>query len=69
MTISEQIKILCIRCNMSEAELARRLGKSPQSFNAKMKRESFTIEDLNEIADAVGVEFKRNFILTNGEEI
>ncbi|MBQ1172990.1 MAG: helix-turn-helix transcriptional regulator [Lachnospiraceae bacterium] len=69
MTISEQIKILCVRCNMSEAELARRLGKSPQSFNAKMKRESFTIDDLNEIADAVGVEFKRNFILTNGEEI
>lgn len=69
MTISEQIKILCVRCNMSEAELARRLGKSPQSFNAKMKRESFTIDDLNEIAAAVGVEFKRNFILTNGEEI
>lgn len=69
MTISEQIKILCIRCNMSEAELARRLGKSPQSFNAKMKRESFTIDDLNEIADVVGVEFKRNFILLDGEEI
>ena len=69
MTISEQIKILCVRCNMSEAELARRLGKSPQSFNAKMKRESFTIDDLNEIAEAVGVEFKRNFILTNAEEI
>ena len=69
MTISEQIKILCVRCNMSEAELARRLGKSPQSFNAKMKRESFTIDDLNEIAETVGVEFKRNFILTNGEEI
>ena len=30
MTISEQIKILCVRCNVSEAELARRLGKSPQ---------------------------------------
>lgn len=69
MTISEQIKILCVRCNMSEAELARRLGKSPQSFNAKMKRESFTIDDLNEIAETVGVEFKRNFILSNGEEI
>ena len=69
MTISEQIKVLCVRWNMSEAELARRLGKSPQSFNAKMKRGSFTIDDLNEIAEAVGVEFKRNFILTNGEEI
>ena len=69
MTISEQIKVLCVRCNMSEAELARRLGKSPQSFNAKMKRGSFTIDDLNEIAEVVVVEFKRNFILTNGEEI
>lgn len=69
MTISEQIKVLCVRCNMSEAELARRLGKSPQSFNAKMKRGSFTIDDLNEIAEVVCVEFKRNFILTNGEEI
>ena len=49
MTISEQIKILCVRCGISEAELARRLGKSPQSFNAKMKRESFTISDLEEI--------------------
>lgn len=65
MTISEQVKILCVRCNVSKAELARRLGKSPQSFNAKMKRESFTIDDINETADAVGVEFKRNFILTN----
>ena len=63
MTISEQIKILCVRCNVSEAELARRLGKSPQSFNAKMKRESFTIDDLNEIADAVGVEFKKEFYI------
>lgn len=69
MTISEQIKVLCVRCNVSEAELARRLGKSPQSFNAKMKRESFTIEDLNEIANVIGVEFKRNFVLSNGEEI
>ena len=46
MTISEQIKILCVRCNVSEAELARRLGKSPQSFNSKMKRGSFSIPEI-----------------------
>lgn len=69
MTISEQIKILCVKCNMSEAELARRLGKSPQSFNAKMKRESFTIADLDAIADAVGADFERNFILMNGDKV
>ena len=69
MTISEKIKVLCVRCNISEAELARRLGKSPQSFNSKMKRGSFTISELEEVADAMGVEFKRKFILANGEEV
>ncbi len=69
MTITEQIKILCVRCGVSEAELARRLGKSPQSFNSKMKRETFTVNDLNEIASVLGVTFIRHFILDNGEEV
>lgn len=69
MTISEQIKVLCVRCNVSEAELARRLGKSPQSFNSKMKRGSFSIPELEKIAEVMGVSFKREFILMNGEII
>ena len=54
---------------ISQAELARRLGKSPQSFNSKMKRESFTVEDLEKIADVLGVEFNREFILANGDKV
>ena len=69
MTIAEQITVLCVRCRVSEAELARRLGKSPQSFNSKMKRESFTIDDMDKIADALGVKFNREFILANGDKI
>ncbi len=69
MTIAEQIKVLCVRCKVSEAELARRLGKSPQSFNSKMKRESFTVDDLNKIAEVLGVQFNREFILANGEKV
>lgn len=69
ITISEQIRVLCIRSNISVAELARRLGKSPQSFNSKLKCESFTIKDLEEIAEATGTSFRRNYILPNGEEI
>ena len=69
MTISEQIKVLCARCKVSEAELARRLGRSPQSFNGKMKRESFTAEELNQIADALRVKLKLAYILPNGDEI
>lgn len=69
ITISEQIKVLCIRNNISVAELARRLGKSPQSFNSKLKRASFTVRDLEEIADVTGCVFERKFVLTNGEEV
>ena len=69
MGIAEQIRVLCVRCNISNAELARRLNVSPQAFSGKMKRESFTISDLEQLADAVGVEFRHDFILKNGDTI
>ena len=51
------------------AELARRLNISPQSLSGKIKRDSFTINDLENIADAVGVKFECNFVLDNGDRI
>lgn len=69
MTVAEQIKVLCVRSGISEAELARRLGKSPQSFNSKMRRGTFTVADLEKIAKAVGIGFERYFVLENGERI
>jgi transcriptional regulator with XRE-family HTH domain len=69
MTVAEQIKVLCVRSNISAAELARRIGRTPQALNSKMKRESFTIDDMEIIAQAVNAEFKREFVLSNGESI
>ena len=69
MTVSEQIKVLCVRSNISVAELARRVGKTPQALNSKMKRESFTVEELEIIAGAVNAGFKREFILSSGDTI
>lgn len=69
MGISEQIRVLCVRSNISMSELARRLGVSPQSLSAKMKRESFTISELDKIAEAVGASFVRKFVLYNGNEV
>jgi len=51
------------------SELARRVGTTPQNFNAKLKRESFTIAELEMVADAVKSKFERNFILENGDRI
>lgn len=69
MSISEKIKVLCIRCNVSMAELARRTNQSPQNLSAKLKRESFTIAELDEIAEALDTTFEKNFVLPNGEKI
>jgi transcriptional regulator with XRE-family HTH domain len=69
MTISDQIRMLCARLNISKAELARRTGQSPQALSAKLKRESFTVRELDEIANAVGVNFERSFVLSSGEKI
>lgn len=69
MTVSEQIKVLCVRSDISMAELARRLGTTPQNLSGKMKRESFTVADLEDIAKAVNSSFERKFVLENGEKI
>ena len=69
MTVNEQIKILCIRNGISLAELSRQIGLTPQSLNGKMKREKFTVYDLEEMAGALGCTFERFFVLPNGEKI
>ncbi len=46
MSVSEQLKILCVKLGISVSELGRMSGKSPQAFNQKMKRETFTVDEL-----------------------
>lgn len=69
MTVSEQVKVLCVRSNISVSELARRIGTTPQNLNAKLKRESLTVADLEQIAEATDSSFERKFILKNGETV
>ena len=71
MGMAEKIRILLIKKgNISEAELARRLNKTPQSFNSSMKRDNFTEKDLQEIARVLDCEYKSNFVIKEtGEEI
>ncbi|ETP70970.1 response regulator (CheY-like receiver, AAA-type ATPase, and DNA-binding domain-containing protein) [Lachnospiraceae bacterium JC7] len=69
MGMTEKIRILCVkRGNMSEAELARRLGISPQNLNNKMKRDNFTENDLKSIADALDCTYSSLFTLNDTGE-
>ena len=69
MTIEDQIKILCIRSHVTVAEVARRIGQSPQNLNGKLKRRTLRIEEIEQIAEVLNCKFERAFILPNGERV
>ena len=48
--------------NISEAELARRTGQTPQNMNNKYKRNTFKISELQNVAEAFGADLKISFI-------
>ena len=69
MTTAEQIKVLCVRMDISISELARRIGQSPQNFSAKLKRGTITDTEHVKIADTLNISYEQSFILSNGEKI
>ncbi len=70
MALSERIRILLVkRGNISEAELARRLGISPQNLSNKMKRDNFSEKDLILIARALNCTYSVSFTMNDTGEI
>ena len=66
---NEQIRVLCVKLGISLSELARRCGKTPQAFNQKLLRQTFTPAELHEIAERLGCEYESAFILSDGQKI
>ena len=69
MNTSDIVKKLCEDQNISLAELARRTGQSRQNLYKKLRNETRGTEELNRIADALGVKFEQAFILPSGEKL
>lgn len=69
MKSSDMIKELCEKENISVSELARRIGRSPQNFGKKLKRDTVTFDEMVMIADALGVAYERVFVLKGGRKI
>ena len=71
MAMQEKIRILLIkRGNIRTAELARRLGISPQNFYNRLKRDNFTEKDLQQIAEALDCKLEVNFVMNDtGEKV
>ena len=69
MTTSEQIRVLCVRTGVSLSELARRINQTPQNFNSKLKRNTVTQDELNQIAEVLNVTYEQYLVLSNGEQV
>lgn len=65
MGYAETIRVLLVKSgNKSESWLAEQLGTTRQNFSKKMKRDNFTVKELEEIASVLGctmtVQFTRD---------
>lgn len=54
MNTATKIKMALAKLGISEAELARRIGATPQAFHQRMKTGKWSDEDLSKIAEALG---------------
>lgn len=63
MGTAEKIRIMRVKKgNLSERELAARMGDTPQNVNNKMKRDDFKESELLRIADALGYDLEIRFV-------
>lgn len=69
MNMNENIKIACVKRNISIAELARRSKQTPQNFNQKMRINNFKTEELEKIADALDCDLEIHFVDKNTKEV
>lgn len=61
LSTAKKIKILLIERDMTLAELAQRLEKSPSTLSDKMKRDNFYEKDLKQIAEVLNYKYEAVF--------
>ena len=69
MNISEIIKILCIKRNISVAELSVKMGFSKQNLFNKLYRNDMKVSDFEKVFAALGCDLKINVIDKKTKEV
>lgn len=68
LSMSEKIKVLLMRRNMTLAQLAEKTGQSRQNLSNKMTRDNFSEKELLAIAEALGCTYQANFVMNDSGE-
>ena len=69
MTAKQVIEMGVVYAGISNAELARRLGWSPQLLNKRLNTGKFTVEEWMQIGEALGANARVGFTFPDGKEI
>lgn len=68
--MSEKIRILLIKRQLSAKELAKKLNTTPANISNKLRRDNFSENELKEIASILNCDFEACFIMRDtGEKI
>ncbi len=69
MTMEQKISMALAYKGMSQAALAREMGTTPSNFNQKLKRCTFTVEELEKIGEILGGKYFFGFEFPDGTKV
>lgn len=61
MNITKKIKLLLVEKEMTATQLAEAMGTTQSNLSKKMKNESYSVADLEKIAEVLGYELVIQF--------
>lgn len=69
MTVTEKIRLIAKRVNMSMGDLAEGTGQTRQNLSNKLNRDNMSTKDIQALAEAMGCSVEITFTLPDGTEI
>lgn len=69
MDITKKIKRLLLEQDMTATMLSEKVGMTQSNLSYKMTKNSYSVEDLQKIAQGLECELEINFVLPNGHKI
>ncbi|EON74118.1 helix-turn-helix domain-containing protein [Lysinibacillus sphaericus] len=61
MNITKKIKLLLVENEMTATQLAKKMDTTQSNLSKKMKNESYTVSDLEKIAEVLNLELVIDF--------
>lgn len=69
MTMEQKISMALAYKGISQASLAREMGTTPSNFNQKLKRGTFSVEEMEKMATALGAKYFFGFEFEDGTKV